>query len=350
MDKVGIAIVGCGYWGVNYIRVFNELPQSHVVAICEKHPNRLKEVQSRFPGLEVTLSVRDLLQRDRFQAVVVCTQATAHYEVAQCCLAAVKHVLVEKPITTAVADAEKLMALADSKHVTLMVGHTFIYNAGVQKVKACLERAEVGKIYYLYARRTNLGPIRNDVNALWDLGSHDVAIFNYLLGNTPKWVSAVGGRVLGNHHADVGFITLGYPNDIIGHIHVSWVDPNKVRELVVVGSDKRILFDDLSVLEQVRIFERGVTPVPVEPSSYGEHQFFMRDGDIISPKIKASEPLKNQCSHFISCILQGESPISGGQEGLDVVRVMEAVDRSINCNGTPVGIIQGGSQWIPAIE
>jgi predicted dehydrogenase len=194
----------------------------------------------------------------------------------------------------------------------------------------------VGRIYYLYAARTNLGPIRHDVNALWDLAPHDIAIFNYWLGRTPIWVSAVGTRVLHNSGEDVGFVTLGYPDNILGHIHVSWADPYKVREVVVVGSNERILFNDLNPLEPVRVFEKGVAVSDDEPASFGEHHLLMRDGAIISPKIEISEPLKNECRHFVECVTGGQRPLTDGQAGLEVVRVLEAITRSLAHHGEPV--------------
>jgi predicted dehydrogenase len=338
-DQLGIAIIGCGYWGINHVRVFSELPESRVVVVCDRRTDRLQEVGRRFPGVELTAEVDDALRLDGVDATVVCTEATSHYRVARRCLATGRHVLTEKPMTTAVAEAEELIALAESRGVTLMVGHTFLYNPGIRKVKTYIKQAEVGQVYYLYARRTNLGPIRKDVNALWDLAPHDVSIFNYLLDGVPEWVNAVGARILRNSREDVGFISLGYPDGIVGHVHVSWADPNKVREVVVVGSNKRIVFNDLSTLERVRVFEKGVAPAPSEASSYGEYHFLTRDGDIISPKIEVSEPLKNQCSHFLQCVTQGSCPLTDGREGLEVVRVMEAVDRSIERKGAPVEVL-----------
>ncbi len=335
---LGIVIVGCGYWGINYVRVFHELSGARVVAICDPREERLREVGARFPEATLTTRLEEALQLEGIDAAVVCTGATTHYEVARRCLEAGKHVLVEKPVATTVAHAEALAQLAKQQDVTLMVGHTFLYNSGVQKVKEYIDRADIGCIRYLYARRTNLGPIRQDVNAIWDLAPHDVSIFNHLLGCEPQWVSAVGIRALGNHREDVGFISLGYPNKIVGNIHVSWADPNKVRELVVVGSEKRIAFDDTNVLEQIRVFEKGVTPQQAEPSSYGEYHFLMRDGDIVSPKVEVSEPLKNQCNHFLECVAQGTKPRTDGYAGLSVVRVMTAIDESVRKNGAPVAV------------
>ena len=261
---MGIAVIGCGYWGMNYVRIFNELLESPVVGVCEQSPERLKEVGRRYPNVYLTTQVDDLIFQPDVQAAVVCTEATSHFHVTRRLLLAGKHVLVEKPLATTSAHAEKLIELAESHSATLMVGHTFIFNAGVRKVKEYVKQ-DSGCVYYLYARRTNLGPIRRDVNALWDLAPHDIAIFNYLLDRTPLWVSAVGGRVLGNSRADVGFVSLGYPGNILAHVHVSWADPDKAREVVVVKSDRRILFNDLNGIEQVRVFEKGVSRVDEEP-------------------------------------------------------------------------------------
>jgi len=336
-NPLRIAVVGCGYWGMNYIRIFNELLESRLVAVCDERSERLREIGWRFPGVQLTTQVEEVASLPDVDAVVVCTEATTHYDVTRRILSAGKHVLVEKPLTTTAADAEELIALAEAKSAVLMVGHTFVFNAGVQKVKEYVQMGE-GRVYYLYARRTNLGPIRHDVNALWDLAPHDVAIFNYLLDSAPEWVSAVGSKVLRNCRHDVGFISLGYPGNIIGHIHVSWADPDKAREVVIVRSDRRIVFNDLNGLEQVRVFEKGIRTVEEEPLNYGEFRFEIRDGDIISPRIKPTEPLKNQCRHFLECVRLGQRPISSGIEGREVVRVLEAVNRSIEYKGQQVEV------------
>ncbi|MHB0858719.1 MAG: Gfo/Idh/MocA family protein [Anaerolineae bacterium] len=335
MNKTGVAIVGCGQWGMNHVRVFSDLPGAQVVAVCDQRPARLAEVSRQFPDLELATSVDEVLKLKDVDAVVVCTEAASHYPIVQRCLTEGRHVLVEKPITTKSIEAEDLMNLAESRGLTLMVGHIFLYNAAVTKLKSFLADGEVGRVYYMYSRRTNLGPIRRDVNALWDLAPHDVSIFNYLLDESPEWVSAVGARVLGNGREDVGFISLGYRGNVVGHAHLSWADPHKVREVVVVGSDKRIVFDDLNAQERMRVFEKGIKPLEPEAPDYAE-QFMLRDGNIVIPKIEPSEPLKNECQHFMQCVSQNCSPLTDGRNGLDVVRVMEAVDRSIAQRGAPV--------------
>lgn len=329
-----VAAIGCGYWGVNYVRVMSELQEAELVAICEPRQDRLNEIGARFPGAALTTSLDELLDRDDIDAVVVATGAATHYEVTKRCLEAGKHVLVEKPLATVSSEGDALVELARRQGTVLMVGHTFIFNPSVTKIRSYIESGTLGQVYYLYSRRTNLGPVRTDVNALWDLAPHDVSIFNHLLGAVPEWVSATGARVLRNAREDVGFITLGYPNGVVGNIHVSWADPNKVRELVVVGSERRVVFDDVNPSEPIRLFEKSVRAAG-EAETTGDFPLHIRDGDIISPRIVATEPLKNQCRHFLQSISEGSSPITPGEDGVAVVAVMEAIDRSVRAQGTP---------------
>jgi predicted dehydrogenase len=334
---MNVAVVGCGYWGGNYIRILSELADVNRVLACDERPQRLEEMRRRLPSVETAADLTDVLSDPEIHAVVVCTPASTHFEVVSACLEAGKHVLVEKPITTTAEDAAELEELAERTCKVLMVGHTFLYNPAIQRIRSFLEGGRVGRIYYLYSSRTNLGPIRMDVNALWDLAPHDVSVFNYLLGDVPEWVSAVGVRALGNLREDVGFISLGYSSGIVGHIHVSWADPNKVREMVVVGSTGRIAFNDLDSLEPVRVFEKSVQCLQLSEDS-SEFPFLMRDGDIVSPKIELSEPLKNQVRHFIQCVQTGAPVLSGARSGTDVVRVMAAASRSLERNGAPVSV------------
>src|SRR5215212_8172333 len=254
-EKLGIAVIGCGYWGGNYVRLFSELPNTRVVVACDQRPASLEKVTKRFPGIDTTTDVAEVLKRNDVDAVVVCTNAVTHYAVTRQCIEAGKHVLLEKPMTTITSDAEHLITLSEEYKTTLMIGHIYLYNSAIRRVKTYIDQGMMGQLYYLYTKRTNLGPIRYDVNALWDLAPHDVSILNYLLGGAPEWVSAVGHRALLNRREDVGFIVLGYPNNVIGQIHVSWVDPDKVREIVLVGSERRIVFNDLNPQEPIRIFE-----------------------------------------------------------------------------------------------
>ena len=339
--RTNVAVIGCGYWGMNYVRVLSELPDSHVAFVCDQRPGRLDEVARRFPNVRLTTDIDEALTAEGVEAAIVCTQANTHREIAGQALELGKHVLVEKPFTTDVVEADELIALAAMADRVLLTGHTFLYNGGVRRVKALVDDGALGDLYYLYARRTNLGPFRADVNALWDLAPHDIAIFNYLLEDTPNWVSAVGARVLRNGREDVGFISLGYDDGLIGHIHVSWADPHKVREFVVVGSDRRVAFNDLDVVERVRVFDRGVKPDVDEPTTFGEHHLQVREGDITSPVVPGTEPLKHLTGHFLHCIRRGERPQTPGRDGRQVVAVMQAVQRSLLANGAPVAVWDG---------
>jgi len=333
-----IAVLGCGYWGMNYVRVLSELPDARIAGVCDQRTSRLDEVGRRFPGVPLTTDVEEALADDRTDAVVVCTQAATHREIAGRAVEAGKHVLVEKPLTVEVADADDLIAMAERADRVLLTGHTFLYNEGVKHVKSLIGQGALGRMYYLYATRTSLGPFRSDVNALWDLAPHDIAIFNHLVGEVPRWASAVGARVLANGREDVGFITLHYAGDVLGHIHVSWADPQKVRQCVVVGSDRRISFNDLEPVERVRVFDRGVSPELMEDATtFGEH-LQVREGDITSPAMAATEPLKHLCGHFLHCIRRGERPITPGVSGRDVVAVMQAVQASVARHGAPVRV------------
>jgi predicted dehydrogenase len=325
-----VGVVGYGYWGVNYVRVFNEMPDASLAVVCDADNDRLSEVKRRLTHVEVSDDFERVLDDPTIDAVVIATPATTHFELTKRALVAGKHVLVEKPLTTESTSAAKLVELSEKLGRLLMVGHTFLYNEGIRVAKQFVEHG----VYYLYARRTCLGPIRNDVNAAWDLATHDVSIFNYLLDAEPQWVAAVGAKVLRNGHEDVSFITMGYPNGVVGHIHVSWADPNKVREVVIVCRDRRVVFNDMDSLERVRVFERGVER-ETGPLGFGE-QLSLRDGDILSPAIDAREPLKAQCGHFLHCIRRGQMLRTDARQGLAVVRVIEAVNRSMELAGAPV--------------
>lgn len=333
---VGFAVIGSGYWGINYVRVLSELTETRLVAVCDTFQDRLDEVARRYEGVMTTPNLDDILQNDAIQAAVVCTPSSTHFEVASRLIEAGKSVLIEKPMTIRSDHAQTLAEMAAAHGAKLMVGHIFLFNSGVQKVKTCVESGDIGELYYLYARRTNLGPIRRDVNVMWDLATHDVSIFNYMLGDAPEWVSAVGSSVLHSGLEDVAFAALHYASGVTGHIHVSWADPNKEREVVVVGSRQRIAFNDLSAQDRVRIFEKGVAALHNESSSFGEYQLSMRDGDIISPNVPVREPLKAQTQHFVDCIVNDRQPLSDGRNGYDVVRTMEAINESMKRNGVPV--------------
>jgi predicted dehydrogenase len=337
-SPVRIALVGLGYWGPNYARVLSDLPGAQLTVVCDQRPERLSLVQQRYTSVATCATVDDLFDRDDVDAIVIATPAGTHEALVRDSLTHGRHVLVEKPMALHAGGCEMLCDLADSAGRVLMVGYTFLYNAGVRKMKEVMAPEQFGQPYYLHATRTNLGPIRQDVNAAWDLAPHDIAIFNHLLDEQPLWASAIGTRVLKTNREDIAFATLGFRNDVVGNIHVSWADPNKVREVVAVGSRRRVVFDDLNNVERVRVFERGVSVGEAKSDSFGEFKLLVRDGDIISPKVEPSEPLKNQCADFVNAIVTGEAPLTGGRFGAGVVRTLVAIDASMRARGAAVEV------------
>jgi predicted dehydrogenase len=336
--RVRLALVGFGYWGPNYARVLNELPDAQLTVICDQSSDRLALVRQRYRTIDTCDRLDDLLARDDVDGVVIATPAATHEALVRATLSSGRHVLVEKPMSLRADGCEALCDLAERAGRVLMVGYTFLYNAGVRKMKEVMAPEQFGQPYYLHATRTNLGPIRQDVNAVWDLAPHDIAIFNYLLGEDPLWVSAIGTRVLKTDREDIAFATLGYSNGVIGNIHVSWADPNKVREVVAVGSRRRVVFNDLNDVERVRVFERGVSAGDAAADSYGEFKLLVRDGDIISPKVEPSEPLKNQCADFVASIAGGRPPLVTGRFGTSVVRTLVAIEASMRSRGAAVEV------------
>jgi len=318
--------------------VLNDLPDADLTFVCDRSADRLNLVRQRYRAVGTCATGEEVFARDDVDAVVIATPASTHAALVRAALDRGLHVLVEKPMALDTDGCAALCDLAESSGRVLMVGYTFLYNAGVRKMKECMAADQFGQAYYLHATRTNLGPIRQDVNAVWDLAPHDIAIFNYLLDDRPLWASAIGTRVLKTSRDDIAFATLGYQNGVVGNIHVSWSDPNKVREVVAVGSRRRVVFNDLNDVERVRYFERGVTTGDGIAEAYGEFKLLVRDGDIVSPKVEPSEPLKNQCMEFVDAIRTGRTPLASGRFGCGVVRVLVAIEASMRARGAAVEV------------
>ncbi|OGL43829.1 MAG: hypothetical protein A2161_10885 [Candidatus Schekmanbacteria bacterium RBG_13_48_7] len=336
MFKIGI--LGCGYWGKNYIRIFSRFKESKVVSICDKNGEIVSEISREYPAIPVFQNYHDMLNSVQMNAIVIATPPSMHFQHASQALESGLDVLLEKPMTLNHIDGENLVSLAEKNQKILMVGYTFIYNDAIHAMKSYLDSQEIGDIYYLHARRTHLGLIRPDVNTMWDLAPHDISIFVYLLNKYPERVNAVGKEYLLKNRIDVAFINLYFPGNILGNIHVSWLDSAKVREVAVVGSKMRLVFDDLNNLEKLKIYKKGVS-VDRRVDDFGEFQFLLRDGDIISPKLNLNEPLKNQCSHFLECLRTRNKPITDGRLGVEITRICEAIDLSIQQHGHPVELV-----------
>lgn len=348
-----VGVVGAGYWGPNLIRNLAELPQSPLAAVCDKEPARLQYVGGRYPSVQLFNALDDLLASDVVNSVVLATPAEAHYTHARQALEAGKHVFVEKPLATSSAACRELASLAEANDLTLMVGHTFLHNDAVRWVKSRIAEGALGDVLYLYSRRLNLGQVRQDINVVWNLAPHDISIMLYLLGERPQRVSCFGQSYLQRGVEDVAFLTLEFAPTAgasaarrAAHIHVSWLDPNKVREVVVVGTREMIIYDDVDADHMIQVYDKGVDRVPAEGGkdprerleSFGEFKLWLRWGDLTVPKIRVSEPLRNEMGHFVHCVETGTRPLTDARNGLEVVRVLEAADESLRNSGAPVEI------------
>jgi len=333
---VTIAVIGCGYWGPNYVRTFNELPSSNVCSCCDLDVTRLNYVKGIYPFIKTTTNHLRILDNPRIDAVCVSTPASTHYGIVKESLLHGKHVLVEKPLTLNVKEGEDLMKTAQDQNRILMIGHVYLYHPAVQKVKNIIQNNELGELHYLHSVRTGLGPIRRDVNAMWDLAPHDISIYLHLLGQIPKNVSARGASYLQNNVEDVVSLSMEFPRKIMGFIHVSWLDARKTREMTIVGKTKMVVFNDTNSNEKLKIYHQGVATR--EPSTYGEFLLQVRTGDIFAPKIESTEPLRKQCMDFVECIEKGSEPLSNGKEGLKVLKVLEAAQLSLKNDGSLVEI------------
>ena len=333
-----VGVIGCGQWGQNYLRVFSELEQTELIAACDLRPQMRQRVTARYPGVRAVASVDELLSDERVEAVVVATEARTHFAIASQALRAGRHVLCEKPLTTEVAEAIALARLADECRRTLMVGHIFRYNAGVNALRQEVLDPDFGDIYYLCLVRTNLGPIRPDVNAAWDLAPHDISIVLHLLDQMPLRVSAQGFSYLHAGREDVVFVTLEMPGGVAAHLRVSWLDPRKVREVTVVGRKKMAVLDDVQAVEGLRIYDKGAQEAPAPYASYAEFQHVVRSGEVRIPPVRGDEPLREQARHFVESVLEGRRPLSDGWDGVRVVAIMDALQRSLKAGGVPVAM------------
>ncbi|MBI4549593.1 MAG: Gfo/Idh/MocA family oxidoreductase [Candidatus Omnitrophica bacterium] len=327
--------MGCGYWGPKLIRSFYELSGVKVVSLCDVSPARLNAMRLKFPGVGLTTNFRDVLRDSTIDAVVIATPISTHYSLARQALRAGKHVLVEKPLTGSVKEAASLVQLAAKFKKILMVGHTFIYNPAVQKIGELLKERALGDLHYLDSVRVNLGLYQTDGrNVLWDLAPHDIAIILHWIGKPPVAVSAWGRSYLQNGIEDVAFMRLEFANSVFAHFHMSWLAPAKIRRMTVVGNQKMVLYDDLESAEKIRIADQGAH---LDQSS-SEMRVNYRMGDIVIPCIKAVEPLAQECAHFVECVLQGRAPETDGENGLEVVRILEAADKSLKKKGALIRV------------
>ena len=336
MKPVKVGVVGCGYWGPNLVRNFFELPSAELVAVAELKADRREYIARRYPGVQTTDDYQDLFSM-ALDAVVVATPPPTHFPIARSCLQNGLHVLVEKPLTLCSEDALALVELAAERGLTLMVGHTFEYNAAVQALKELIDSGELGTIQYVDAVRVNLGLFQRDLDVIWDLAPHDISILLYLLNSHPVLVSAHGADCIFRGKHDIAYLNLEFANRVLAHVRLSWLDPCKVRRITVVGSRKMVVYDDVENLEKLRIYDKGVEAPPYT-DTYGDFQCSYRYGDVVIPNIRFAEPLRVECQHFVECITDDARPRSCGWDGLKVVRVLEAAERSLYYGSVPEAI------------
>jgi len=334
-EPINIAVIGSGYWGPNLIRNIAMLPEARLHTVCDLNPKALEQNARRYPGVHTTPHFDTVLKDPEVCGVILATPASKHAEMALAVLDAGKHVMVEKPLAMSSQEALLLIEKAEANKLILMAGHVFEFNPAVIALRDLVQRGDLGRILYLYSARVNLGIIRDDLNVMWNLAPHDFSILNFVLRAAPQAVSARGFCLLGRDLEDVAFITVEYPGNIVAHVHVSWLDPNKTRRMTVVGDAKMAVYDDVSQDERIRIYDKGVMRDSI-PDLYGEFRLVTRFGDVHIPNLPTTEPLRAECAHFVECIRTGQRPISDGVDGYRVVRMLEAAQQSMQRDGLPM--------------
>jgi predicted dehydrogenase len=330
MTKVGV--IGAGYWGPNLIRNLHEIPQAELCLVCDTRPERREHIQNLYPDVQVTSDYTQVLESD-VQGVVIATPVSTHYRLAMDCLRAGKHVLIEKPLALSSQQAGEIVELGRALGRVVMTGHTFLYNPAVTALKQIIDSGEIGKVYYANCTRVNLGLYQADVNVVWDLAPHDVSILMYLFGQAPVSVSARGGMYVKPKVHDVAYLSLFFADCVMADIRVSWLDPNKIRRITIVGSQKMLVYDDIEPHEKVKIYDKGVDVQPYT-DTYEDFHLAYRYGEVTSFPLDWQEPLRLECLDFLECIASGSKPRSNGDLGLQVVQVLEMAQHSLNNGGT----------------
>ncbi|OGH20264.1 MAG: hypothetical protein A3D74_04475 [Candidatus Levybacteria bacterium RIFCSPHIGHO2_02_FULL_37_13] len=337
MVKVGL--IGYGYWGPNLARVINESSHSELVYCADLLDKSLEDIKRKYPKVKTTNNYQDILSDSSVDAVFVVTPTRTHFKIAKDCIMAKKHVFVEKPLAYSSHEARELVKIAKKKNIKLMVGHLFLFNSSVIYIKNLLQKGALGKIRHLHFQRRSLGPIRKDVNVLWDLAPHDFSMLLYFINEKPISVVASGECYLQKDTEDVVNISIKFENNIISNFILSWIDPIKIRDITIVGSKKMILFDDVQISEKVKIFDKNANVIKATRGvSFGEFQIALNSGGIYIPRIVNKEPLKEELNHFISCIKENKNPITDGKNGLEVVKLLEASQKSLRSNSRVVEI------------
>lgn len=336
---VRVAVIGCGYWGPNLVRNLFKVKDCEMVAVSDLRKERLEYIRSLYPGLKVTTDAAEILKDPTVDAVVIITPVSTHFPIAREALLAGKHVLVTKPMTRTVAEAEELIELAERNNCVLMVDHTFIYSGPVRKIRQLIDAKNLGRIYYIDSARVNLGLFQQDVNVLWDLAPHDFSILSYLIDEAPVSVSTIGARPFNNGHYDlesIAYVTVRFADETLAHIHVSWLSPVKIRRTIIGASHQMVVYDHLDPDNQIKVYDKKVEFLTAEEKYRLLVQY--RTGDMYAPKVDQIEALEAECVHFVECIKNGYRPITDGIAGLQVVQLLEAAQRSMERQGEVVSL------------
>lgn len=334
---IKVGVVGCGYWGPNLIRNMRQSPDCQLKTICDMSEQRLRHMQRLHPDVATTNRFEDLLNDAEIDAVMIATPVRFHFDMAKACLNAGKHAFIEKPMARTVAEGEELVALAERKGLVLMVGHTFLFSPAVRRMKEIIDSGDIGEVQYISARRLNLGLFQKDINVAWDLAPHDISIILHLLDEQPVSVSCHGNSHVTRGIEDVTMMYLNFRKNRCAFIQNSWLDPKKVRQMTIVGSRRMIIYDDNEPLEKLKIYDVRVE-VPPHYDTFAEFTYSYHYGDAYVPYIKQDEPLKLECQHFLDCIREECAPITGGRQGLEVVRILEASSVSLKQQGGAVAL------------
>jgi predicted dehydrogenase len=332
-DVVRIGVIGYGYWGPNIVRNFQREEAARVVSVCDKSVSSLERVRREHPAIPVTTNYRAMLTDDAIDAIAIVTPVWTHFEIAKAALENGKHIFIEKPFTSTVEQAEYLIELAERKNLKIMVDHTFLFTGAVQRIRQLVQEGTLGQLYYYDSTRVNLGLFQHDVNVIWDLAPHDLAIMDYIIGKQPEALVATGECHL-NGHADVAYLTVYYPDNLIGHISVNWLSPVKVRTTLLGGEKKMLVWNDLEADEKLKIYDRGIQVTGGE--AVYQQLVKYRTGDMWSPNVEQVEALKVEASYFVECIRGDKQPFNDGVAGLRVVRMLESADRSLREKGRVV--------------
>lgn len=327
-----VGVAGLGYWGPNLARNFNQLPGCRLGALCDLDPERLENMQRLYPDAACHVSFNQMLEESNLDAVVIATPVRQHFPLGKAALLAGKHVLIEKPLASGVAECEELIALAARRGLTLMVGHIFVYSAAVQMIRDIIASGDLGEICYINSQRLNLGLFHNDINVVWDLAPHDLSMILYLLGHSPIAVNCQGHANITPGIEDVANVSLFFECGQFATIQGSWLVPRKVRQMTIVGTRQMIVYDDIEPLEKIRIYDTRIERPP-HYHNLGEFQYAYHYGDSFIPRLQQAEPLQQMARHFLDCIRDCRPPLSNGETGLEVVRILEACSKSLKSHG-----------------